>query len=115
MAVRLFLNALREGGLRTMSELWGSDRGPAATYMKDEELEKRLTLIRVYLQHERFELVPDNTGQLGSGRTLTIQVRLFRRGCEPVVPFRLVRYRQGWLITDIDLGAAGNPQRRCVG
>lgn len=114
VAVRMFLNAVREGSLRGMGELWGDERGPAARRMSDQELEQRLTIIRSYLQHDRFELVGDNAGLGVSGRTRTVSVRLFRRGCEPVVPFTVLRYREGWLVTNIDLGAAGNPQRTCV-
>lgn len=112
--LRLFMNAVRERSLTTMSELWGGERGPAATYMPADELDKRLTLIRIYLEHETFEIVGTNFARSESGRgRVKLRVRLSRQGCEPVVPFTLQRYGSGWLISDIDLAAVGNPQRSC--
>ena len=112
--VRQFMSAVSQRNLRAMSELWGDQRGPAIRTMNQGELEQRLTIMRQYLQHERYELVVDNMELSVSGDRRTINVRLFRRGCEPAVPFTLTRYRGGWLISNVDLGAAGNPQRSCV-
>lgn len=113
-AVEAFMGAVKANDLRRMAELWGDQRGPALTYMKEEQLEPRLEIMRRYLQHERFVFVTENTGLGLSAQRQTLRVRLFRRGCEPVVPFTLIAYREGWLISNIDLGAAGNPRRRCA-
>lgn len=108
------MNAVRANSLRTMGELWGSSRGPASTYMRADELEQRLVVIRTFLEHEQFELLEPQVGALrGDGREQVIQVRLTRKGCTPVVPVTLVPYRRGWLISSVDLAAAGNPARRC--
>lgn len=113
-AVRGFLNAVRANSLIAMSELWGSPRGPARSYMKRDELDQRLTVIRTYLNHETFEIL-ESQGALpvGPDGRRSLQVRLTRRGCTPVVPFAVVPYGGGWLVSDIDLSAAGNPQRSC--
>lgn len=113
-AVRSFLEAVRANSLVAMGELWGSSKGPAVAYMAPDELDRRLTVIRVYLQHERFAILPPTEGVLAaSGRERVVRVRLVRRGCAPVVPFTLGRYKQGWLIYSVDLAAAGNPARPC--
>ncbi len=114
-AIGAFLNAVQSNSLVAMGELWGSDRGPAVSYMDREELEKRLTVIRTYLTHEEFEILgPTNQAALSQSPNLrTVDVRLSRAGCTPVVPFTLVRYRAGWLVQQIDLEAAGSPMRRC--
>lgn len=113
-AVRGFLNAVRANSLTAMGELWGSARGPARSYMKPEEMEQRLAIIRTYLEHESFEIVESQAVlPTGSEGRRSLHVRLTRRGCTPVVPFTVVPYGGGWLVSDIDLSAAGNPQRRC--
>lgn len=113
ITVREFMNAVRANRLRTMGALWGTARGPAAGSMPAAELEQRLTVMRIYLEHERYELVPDSDA-VGSGGRRVLRLRLFRKGCTSVVPFTLVRYRDGWLISEIDLAAAGNPARICA-
>ena len=113
-AVRGFLNAVKANSLPAMSELWGSARGPARSYMKRDELDQRLTVIRTYLTHESFEML-ESQGVLppGPDGRRSLQVRLTRNGCTPVVPFTVVPYGGGWLVSDIDLSAASNPQRSC--
>jgi hypothetical protein len=113
-AVRSFLNAVKANSLSAMGETWGSARGPAVGYMDQAELEQRLTVIRSFLEHESFEILgspPEVVPERQSKRVL--QVRLIRKGCQPVVPFTVIPYGGGWLVTDIDLTAAGNPRRPC--
>lgn len=112
--VRQFLSAVSAQNLTAMGALWGSQRGPAANWMERAELEKRLTVIEAYLAHERYELVGENTDVPATAQSRILRVRMFRKGCTPVVPFTMQRYRGGWLVTDIDLGAAGNPERSCT-
>lgn len=114
-AVRAFLTAVKANSLSDMADLWGDSRGPARSYMNATELEQRLTVIRSFLQHEGAELLESQAGVLQTEGQRTIQVRLTRSGCTPVVPFTVLRYRSGWLVTNIDLAAAGNPARRCGG
>lgn len=114
-AVRGFLNAVKANSLTAMGELWGSARGPARSYMKRDELDQRLTIIRTYLEHETFEILESQAAMpAGPDGRRSLQVRLTRRGCTPVVPFAVVPYGGGWLVSDIDLSAAGNPQRSCA-
>jgi len=112
-AVRGFLDAVHANSLSRMSELWGSERGRARTYMKRDELEQRLTVIRTYLQYEKFEMLESQGVPAATGNQRTVRVRLERNGCTPVVPFTVVPYGGGWLVSNIDLAQAGNPRRRC--
>lgn len=115
IAVRGFLNAAAANNLFAMGQLWGDTRGPASTYMDERDLEQRLTVIRVYLEHERFEILPpDAAGRPVAADRRIVRVRLLRKGCTPIVPFTVERWGQGWLVYDIDLAAAGNPTRRCT-
>jgi hypothetical protein len=112
--VRSFMQAVRANSLVAMGDLWGSNRGPARSYMDRGELEKRLTVIREYLAHDSFTLLEDNEAVLRAGPGERIlSVRVARNNCRPVVPFTLVQYRGGWLVKSIDLEAAGNPARGC--
>lgn len=113
-AVRAFMAAVEENSLVAMGQLWGSGtRGPAVGYMDRQTLEQRLTVIRTYLAHEDYQILPPDASSLQPEGQREIRVRITRMGCTPVVPFTLGRWRSGWLITNIDLGAAGNPARSC--
>lgn len=112
-AVRTFMNAVRVNSLSTMGELWGSSRGPAKSYLPANELEQRLIVIRTYLDHESFEILEPQASVPRAANQRIVEVRLTRKGCRPVVPFTLVPYRGGWLISNIDIAAAGNPARSC--
>ncbi len=112
-AVRTFMNAVRVNSLSTMGKLWGSSRGPARSYMSANELEQRLIVIRTYLDHESFEILEPQSAAPRAANQRIVEVRLTRKGCRPVVPFTLVPYKGGWLISNIDIAAAGNPARSC--
>jgi hypothetical protein len=112
-AVRSFLSAVRANSLTAMGELWGTARGPAMSNMRREEMEQRLTVIRAYLTHDSFEFVERNAPDPVGGQQRIFDVRLQRGHCRPVVPFTVVRWRDGWLVQAIDLAAAGNPARPC--
>ena len=112
-AVRGFLDAVHANSLSRMGELWGSERGPARGYMKGDELEQRLTVIRTYLLYEKYEILERQGTPTASGSGRTVRVRLERNACTPVVPFTVVPYGGGWLVSNIDIAQAGNPARRC--
>jgi hypothetical protein len=112
-----FLAAVQDGDLARMSQLWGGSRGLTADRIEPTELEQRLTVMSIYLEHEEYTIVSgtgDPTVLLEPGERL-VQVRLTRKGCQPVVPFTLAPYQAGWLIRNIKLEAAGNPARVCQG
>lgn len=112
--VEQFLDAIRGPSMETMSELWGTSSGPAVDDMEESELLKRLSVIVVYLQHERYEITPATDALLrGTGNERRVRVQLFRSGCTPVVPFTLTRWRDKWLVSNIDLTPIGNPAVSC--
>jgi len=114
-AVVSFLGAVRAEDLDAMGQLWGTSDGPAYDRMDREELEQRLTVMMVYLEHEEYSIVSgvrDPTVALRRGERL-VTARLTRRGCTPMVPFTVTPYQDGWLVRDVRLEAAGNPVRTC--
>ena len=58
VAIRQFMSAVAAHDLEQMASLWGGARGPAVRYMDRDELHQRLTVIRIYLEHERYEILP---------------------------------------------------------
>jgi len=114
VTVTQFLAAVQAKDYARMGELWGSAKnGPAVRYMKADELEKRLIVMQSYLAHERYAMEPTSLPGVSADQRV-VRVRLMRRGCTPVVPFTVVRYREGWLVYEVDLQAAGNPAKPCA-
>jgi hypothetical protein len=111
--VRAFLNAVKANSLTGMRDLWGTERGPAAGYMNEGEVQQRLTVIRSFLDHEKFEFDQPNSVDPSNSSQRIVRVRLTRKGCQPVVPFTTVQWKSGWLVKNVDLSAAGNPARGC--
>ncbi len=111
--VDAFMNAVRANSLVAMADLWGSDRGRVKNYMNPDEVERRLTVMRIYLENEEYEILAPGA-QFGMDENQRIvRVQLTRMGCRPVVPFTLTRFGNGWLVSNVDLAAAGNPARAC--
>ncbi len=108
------MNAVRSNSIVALRELWGTDRGPAVEYMNHVEVDQRLTVIRTYLEHESFEFGQRNIVDPSNSQQRIVDVKLKRKGCEPVVPFTVVRWGNGWLVKQMDLAAAGNPARPCA-
>jgi hypothetical protein len=112
-AIREFMSAVADENLEDMAGLWGGERGPALRYMDRNELHQRLTVIQIYLEHERYDILPPGINTAPEPSRRHYQVRIENKGCRPVVPFTLIRYRGGWLVNSVDLGAVGNPAKRC--
>lgn len=119
-AVRGFLNAVKANSIAGMSELWGSKDGPASQTMTGSDssrndMHQRLTVMRIYLEHDKFDIMPANETTVSPEGRHRIDVRIYRKGCTPVVPFTMVRAGTGWLVWNVDLVAAGNPATPCSG
>jgi hypothetical protein len=107
------MNAVRANSLVAMGDLWGTDRGPVRNYMAPEEIERRLTVMRIYLENEAYEILAPGAQRGLEENQRVVRVQITRRGCRPVVPFTVTRFGNGWLVSNVDLAAAGNPARSC--
>ncbi|MBI4502537.1 MAG: hypothetical protein HY700_15430 [Gemmatimonadetes bacterium] len=112
-AVRAFMNAVKANSIVGLRDLWGTERGPAVSSMNLDQVDQRLTVIRTFLEHESYEFEPGNSVDPVNSMQRIVRVRLTRKGCQPVVPFTTVPWKNGWLVKNIDLSAAGNPARTC--
>lgn len=120
-----FMAAVKANDLQRMGQLWGSQRGPAASYMDAGRLKKLLGTIQVYWAHRGYRVIdgplpaqplnPTFQDVPEQDRLRDFRVELQRAsGCNQVIPITLVRTDQGgWLVYDVHLENAGNPATRC--
>src|SRR5690349_21892876 len=73
-----FMSAVKANDLSRMGTLWGSDRGPAADWMKGDELKERLTVIQKYLAHAGYRVVEGPLRAPGHDDTQTFRVEVQR-------------------------------------
>lgn len=108
-----FMQAVADSNLAQMGALWGTDRGPAATTNRPADWLQRLSVVHAYLKGGTSKVVGENPGAGGAGRRQLV-VELTRSGCVKNVPFTMVQTRDGaWLVSAIELTAAGVPGRPC--
>lgn len=112
-AVERFLAAVKANDLAAMGDVWGSSRGPANNWMAADYREKALTVIRATLVHESYLVDPAGTRPGSASGERVVRVQLRRNNCRPTVPFTALRVGDGWLVSNIELDAAGNPRRPC--
>jgi len=110
--INRFMDAVAVEDYAIMGQLWGSNDGPAVSWMPPDELRKRLTVMQGFLVHSEYEVLP-STPQVSEGGRLILRVRVVTLNrCEPVVPFVVVPHRNEWLVESVDLNAV-QPTRIC--
>jgi len=124
-ALSKFMDAVKANDLTRMGALWGSDRGPASSYMGGERLRQQLTTIQIYWNHTGYRIIegpvaaqalnPTFKDVPNQDRLRDFRVELQRpNGCSLAIPITVVRTNSGgWLVYDVHLEAAGSPAARC--
>jgi hypothetical protein len=124
-ALSKFMDAVKANDLTRMGNLWGSDRGPASSFMDQDHLNRQLTTIQIYWNHAGYRIIegplpaqplnPTFKNVPSADRLLDFKVELQRAGgCRQVVPITLVRTnRGGWLVYDVHLEAVRSPASPC--
>jgi hypothetical protein len=107
--------AVKANDLKRMGELWGSDRGPAVTWMKGDEMRERLTVIQKYLDHAGYHVVDGPQPMPGHPDTQSFRVEIQRASsCTVVFPVDLVRTKGGgWVVNDVHLASLSTPGSVC--
>jgi hypothetical protein len=106
------MQAVADSNLTKMANLWGTTSGPAAKTGQPSDYERRIAIIQAYLRNDSFRIISDVAE---NERRRALQVQLRRKACTWNVPFVAVSTADGsWLVTSVDLTAAGNPARPCV-
>lgn len=114
-ALTQFMTAVKAKDLQRLGHLWGSERGPAAAWMKSEDLTQRITVFQIYLNHVGYRVIDGPAAVLGEAGRVRFNVEIQREnGCSVVFPIDLGRARSGaWLVWSFDLATLGNPAQSC--
>jgi len=111
----VFMDAVQRKDLAEMGRVWGTAQGSAAGRMRREELQQRLEVIQIYLNHESYRVVGPAPLAPGSNAARAYQIEITRRNrCRASFPIELVQTSKGeWLVQNVNLDQAGNPARPC--
>jgi hypothetical protein len=106
------MQAVKDSNLTKMASLWGTTNGPALKTHQPSDYERRIAIMQAYLRNDSFRVTSD-VAESENRRGLVVELR--RQACTWNVPFSAVKAADGaWLVTSVDLTAAGNPARPCV-
>jgi hypothetical protein len=112
-AVQSFMQAVADSNLAKMASLWGTANGPASKTRQPHDWERRILIMQAYLRNDSFRITSDVAEQGENRRAQQVEIK--RKSCTWTVPFVTVKTRDGsWLVTQVDLAAAGNPARPCL-
>ncbi|MBA3443564.1 MAG: hypothetical protein H0T58_01735 [Gemmatimonadales bacterium] len=111
-AVRSFMQAVADSNIDRMASLWGTAAGPASKTRQPPDYQRRVTIMQAYLRNQSFRITSDVPQPDESRRALQVEIK--RNTCTWSVPFVAIKAANGtWLVTQVDLAAAGNPARPC--
>jgi len=111
-AVQSFMQAVADSNVAKMANLWGTASGPAAKTNQPPDWQRRVTIMQAYLRNQSFRITSDEPETDVNRRALTVEIK--RQNCTWTVPFTAIKTRDGsWIVTQLDLAAAGNPARPC--
>jgi hypothetical protein len=112
-AVQSFMQAVADSNHDKMASLWGTAAGPASRTNIPPDWRRRIPVMQAYLRNQSFRVTSDQPQ--GTEFRRALQVELKRETCTWSVPFVAIRTADGtWLVTQVDLAAAGNPARPCM-
>jgi len=110
-----FMSSVKANDLERMGTLWGSERGTASDRMKSSEVNQRLTVLQIYLNHVGYRVVEGPLPVLNKVDRRVFRVELQRStSCTIVVPIEVARTKGGrWLVVGTDLANIPNPAAPC--
>jgi hypothetical protein len=107
------MSAVADSNLAKMASLWGTANGPASKTRQPPDWQRRIAIMQAYLRNDSFRITSDRPDPDDNRRAQQVEIK--RRTCTWSVPFVSIKTRSGsWLVTQVDLAAAGNPARPCV-
>ncbi len=112
-AVQGFMQAVADSNLVKMAALWGTASGPASKTNQPPDWKRRIVVMQAYLRNDSFRITSDLPAPDETRRAQQVEIR--RQSCTWNVPFISIKTRDGsWIVTQVDLAAAGNPARTCI-
>jgi hypothetical protein len=110
-AVQGFMMAVADSNHAKMATFWGTANGPASKTKQPPDWQRRIAIMQAYLQNDSFRVTADLPGSDQDHRDLQVEIK--RQACSWSIPFVAVKSGQGWVVTQVDISAAGNPARAC--
>jgi len=110
--VKAFLAAARDTNVTLMANYWGGPSGPASQTRQPPDYEKRVRIMQVYLANDSVRVSSLGTVD-GHPEQAMVTVLIFRGKCRNSVPFVAGKWKNLWLIQNVDLSSAGNPAKQC--
>ena len=107
------MKAVADSNLAKMATFWGTASGPASKTHQPADWQRRIAVMQAYLQNDSFRVTADVPGSDLNHRDLQVEIK--RQTCTWSVPVVAVKSGEGWVVTQIDISAAGNPARGCEG
>jgi hypothetical protein len=106
------MQAVADSNVVKMANLWGTASGPAARTNQPPDWQRRVAIMQAYLRNDSFRVTSDEPETNVNRRALQVEIK--RQACTWSVPFTAIKIRDGsWIVTQVDLAAAGNPARPC--
>jgi hypothetical protein len=106
------MQAVADSNVVKMANLWGTASGPAAKTNQPPDWQRRVAIMQAYLRNDSFRITADEPETDVNRRALQVEIK--REACTWSVPFSTIKIRDGsWIVTQVDLAAAGNPARPC--
>jgi hypothetical protein len=113
-AITQFFDAVQARDVQRMGRLWGTARGPAASWMSDSALVMRMTVVQRYLSATGYRIVEGPLAVPGTVERKMYRVELQRADCNHVQPIELIHVRRGgWLVYDVHLESASGTGQTC--
>ena len=109
-----FMAAVKANDLERMRTPWGNERGLASAHLKSDEVNQRLTVLQIYLNHVGYRVLEGPLPVLNKEERRTFRVELERAtSCKVVVPIEVARKDGRWLVVGTDLASIPNPAQAC--
>jgi hypothetical protein len=111
LVVEQFMRALNSEpkDLNTMARLFGTKDGPIISRDPRAQVEQRMHAIATVLHHDDYEIVREQQVPGRTAEATQLLVRIKAGQNTDMVPFTLVRYKDGaWLVEQIGLDAITN-------
>jgi len=112
-AVEEFMRAASDSNLARMSQLFGTDRGPASSTNQPKDHGQRMIIMQAYLGGVSVRALGEVASGQRNRRLVTTEVS--RGPCRVVVPFTVVQVRGGWIVNAFDLSEVAQVNKPCDG
>ena len=106
------MQAVADSNITRMTELWGSENGPASVTRKPDDYQRRMVIAQLYLRNAPYKILREDP-VTGDAKRRIVTVDLDRKDCTRTVPITVVSVDRAWIVNQVDLNQAGAPVRPC--